>query len=142
MTDTTTVRSFVATEPRHLVTAEGLPITSFRLAATRRRFDKGRQAWEDAGTNWYTVSAFRRLAFSAAACIAKGDPVLVAGRLSIREWTGEPSGITAEIEAESIGHDLAWGQSVFTRALAETPLEPRPAVPDDSPGPGIVRCEI
>ncbi|MCU1509507.1 MAG: single-stranded DNA-binding protein [Glaciihabitans sp.] len=34
-----TITGLVATQPRHIVTSEGLPITSFRLASTQRRFD-------------------------------------------------------------------------------------------------------
>jgi single-strand DNA-binding protein len=116
MSDTVAVRGFVATEPRHLVTEGGLPVTSFRLVTTRRRYNRQAATWEDGGSNWYTVSAFRRLALSAAECIAKGDPVLVSGRLCLREWTGEKQGMTVEIEADSIGHDLTWGRSAFTRS--------------------------
>lgn len=116
MSDTVAVRGFVATDPRHLVTEGGLPITSFRLVTTHRRYNRQASSWEDGGSNWYTVSAFRRLAVSAADCIAKGDPVLVSGRLCLREWTGDKQGMTVEIEAESIGHDLTWGRSQFTRA--------------------------
>jgi single-strand DNA-binding protein len=108
MTDTVAVRGVVATEPRHLVTEAGLPITSFRLVTRRRRYDREKRVWEDADGNWYTVSAFRRLALGAAGALAKGDRVIVAGRLCIREWEGEQRGATAEIEAEGIGHDLAW----------------------------------
>ena len=36
-----TVTGLVATTPRHLVTADNLPITSFRLASSQRRFDRG-----------------------------------------------------------------------------------------------------
>ena len=41
MIDTLAVSGIVATTPRHIVTSEGLAITSFRLASTQRRFDKG-----------------------------------------------------------------------------------------------------
>lgn len=121
MSDTVAVRGFVATEPRHLVTEGGLPITSFRLVTTRRRYNRQAATWEDGGSNWYTVSAFRKLALSTADCIAKGDPVLVSGRLCVREWAGEKQGMTVEIEAESIGHDLALGRSAFTRSPAGVP---------------------
>ena len=67
--DTVAVRGFVATEPRHLVTEAGLPITSFRLVTTRRRYNRQTSAWEDGGHNWYTVSAFRKLALGAAGSI-------------------------------------------------------------------------
>ncbi len=106
MTDTVAVRGTIATPPRHAVTEGGLPITSFRLVTRRRRYNREKQAWEEVDGNWYTVSAFRRLAVSAAEDLAKGDRVLVAGRLCIREWEGEPRGVTAEIEAEGIGRDV------------------------------------
>ncbi|MGO4535508.1 single-stranded DNA-binding protein [Leifsonia sp. 2MCAF36] len=133
MSETVAVRGFVVTEPRHLVTEGGLPITSFRLVTTRRRYNRQASAWEDGGSNWYTVSAFRRLALSAAECIAKGDPVLVSGRLCLREWVGEKQGMTVEIEAESIGHDLTWGRSQFTRAVAPGAAEDVATPPDGIP---------
>jgi single-strand DNA-binding protein len=123
MSDTITLLGFVATVPRHIVTAEGLPITSFRLASTQRRYDRRAAEWVDGETNWYTVTGFRQLAVHSAASIAKGDRVLVSGRLRIRDWSsGERSGTTIEVEAEAIGHDLAWGTAAFTRAAASTVL--------------------
>jgi single-strand DNA-binding protein len=123
MSDTITLLGFVATVPRHIVTAEGLPITSFRLASTQRRFDRRVAEWVDGETNWYTVTGFRQLAVHSAASIAKGDRVLVTGRLRIRDWSsGDRSGTTIEVEAEAIGHDLAWGTAAFTRATASTVL--------------------
>lgn len=120
MTDTVAVRGTIATPPRHVVTEGGLPITSFRLVTRRRRYDREKQAWEEVDGNWYTVSAFRRLAVTAAEDLAKGDRVLVAGRLCIREWEGEQRGITAEIEAEGIGRDLAAGDR-GRRAVSQDP---------------------
>jgi single-strand DNA-binding protein len=121
MPDNITVTGLVATAPRHLVTSEGLPITSFRLASTQRRFDRAQNSWADGETNWYTVTAFRQLAMNAAGSIQKGDRVLVTGRLRIRDWTsGEKAGTTIDIEAEAVGHDLLWGNSVFTRTIANS----------------------
>jgi single-strand DNA-binding protein len=123
MSDTITVTGFVATVPRHLVTGEGLPITSFRLASTQRRYDRRSGEWVDGETNWYTVTGFRQLAVHAAASVSKGDRVLVTGRLRIRDWSsGDRSGTTVEVEAEGLGHDLAWGTTVFTRAAASAVL--------------------
>lgn len=118
MTDTITLTGLVATVPRSLTTAEGLPITSFRLASTQRRFDRAKQSWVDGETNWYTVTTFRRLAANAALSIAKGQRVVVTGRLRLRDWeTAEKKGLTVEIDAEALGHDLMWGTSSFTRNL-------------------------
>ena len=62
MTENMTVTGLVATTPRHLVTSEGVQITSFRLASVQRRFDTEQQIWVDGDTNWFTVAAFRDLA--------------------------------------------------------------------------------
>jgi len=116
MTDIITVTGLVATTPRFLRTEEGLNICSFRLASSQRRYDRPTQRWVEGNTNWYTVSAFRSLASNAADSIVKGDRVIVSGRLHIRDWEHiQSSGTTVEIEAETIGHDLSWGSSVFTR---------------------------
>lgn len=120
MTDTITVTGVVGSDPRVHVTAQGLTITSFRLASTRRYFDRSKGAWEDGETNWYTVSGFRQLAHNAATSVHRGDRVVVHGRLRLRAWeNGEKSGTAIEIEADSIGHDLAWGTTVLTRVRRE-----------------------
>lgn len=119
MHDAITISGLVATPPRHLVTSEGLPITSFRLASTQRRYDRSQEKWIDAETNWYTVTAFRQLALNSNASIDKGQRVLVTGRLKMRDWVkGERAGTTIEVEADSIGHDLAWGTAAFTRSVS------------------------
>lgn len=119
MTDTLTLTGLVATPPRHLVTGEGLPITSFRLASTQRRYDRGASKWIDGETNWYTVTCFRQLATNAVASIDKGQRIVVTGKLRVRDWqSGDRAGTTVEIDAEALGHDLAWGSSVFTRSVA------------------------
>lgn len=116
MTDLVTVTGFVGNDPRHNVTDAGLAITNFRLASTRRYFDRARGEWADGETNWYSVAAFRQLAVNAAASVSKGDRVVVHGRLRVRPWeTGEKSGTAVEIDAEAIGHDLSWGRTDVTR---------------------------
>lgn len=116
MTDLVTVTGFVGNDPRHNVTDAGLAITSFRLASTRRYFDRAKGEWADGETNWYSVAAFRQLAVNAAASVSKGDRVVVHGRLRVRPWeTGEKSGTAIEIDADAIGHDLSWGRTEVTR---------------------------
>ena len=118
MTDTITLTGLVATQPRHIVTSEGLAITSFRLASNQRRFDRGQNAWVDGDTNWYTITAFRQLGVHAASSIEKGQRVIVTGRVRIRDWeSGEKNGTSIEIDAEAIGHDLSWGRATFTRSV-------------------------
>ena len=116
MSENFTVSGLVATTPRHLVTQEGLPITSFRLAASNRRYDRSKKAWVDGETNWFTITSFRQLAINSASSISKGDRVVATGRLKVRDWdNGERTGTSVEIEANSLGPDLSWGTAEFTR---------------------------
>ncbi len=116
MSDIISVTGTIATEPRHVVTNAGVRITSFRLASSQRRYDRAESKWVEAPTNWYTVSAFSALAVNAAASLRKGERIVARGRLQVRDWENENrSGTTVEVVAESIGHDLLWGTTAFTR---------------------------
>jgi single-strand DNA-binding protein len=54
------------------------------------------------------VNCWRRLGENVRACVAKGDPVVVRGKLSVREYEAEGVRRTStEIEARSVGLDLA-----------------------------------
>lgn len=124
MTDIITVTGVVGTDPKHHVTNGGLAITTFRLASTRRVFDREKATWEDGETNWYTVSAFRQLATNASLSIRKGERLIIRGRLRLRAWeTGERSGTAVEIEADSIGHDLAWCVSTYAKVRSMRPAD-------------------
>lgn len=156
MSDSITVTGLVATAPKHIVTSEGLPITSFRLAAPQRRFDRQSQQWVDGDTNWYTVTAFRRLAVHTVGSVFKGQRVLVTGRLRVREWQAdEKSGIAIEIDADALGHDLTFGTSAFTRApiataAPDTPesaaegaaVPEAPAAPEPEVAPGSASADL
>ncbi|PWC03988.1 single-stranded DNA-binding protein [Agromyces badenianii] len=124
MTDIITVTGVVGTDPRHTVLNGGLAITSFRLASTRRVFDRAKGTWEDGDTNWYTISAFRQLASNASLSIRKGERLIVHGRLRLRAWeTSEKSGTAVEIEADSIGHDLAWCVTSYAKVRSARPAD-------------------
>lgn len=124
MSELISVAGLVATTPRHLVTQDGLPITSFRLASSQRRFDRSQNKWIDGETNWFTVTGFRQLAINASTSVSKGDRIMVAGKLRVRDWdNGERAGTSVEIEAEAIGHDLSWGSAVFTRTVLVREVE-------------------
>ncbi|MEI6693960.1 MAG: single-stranded DNA-binding protein [Actinomycetes bacterium] len=98
-------------------TPNGIEYSTFRLATTTRRFDRGVGQWIDGDTSYVRITCWRKLARHVAESITKGDPVIVAGALKVREWANEDRrGISVEVDATSVGHDLARGVSAFTRA--------------------------
>lgn len=141
--DTITITGNVATPPELKRTSTGVAITTFRVASAQRRYDREVGAWVDAGTNWYTVSVFRTLADHAYRSLQKGDRVILAGRLRLREWdNGTRRGTAIEIDADAIGHDLLWGTTTFVKTSQATPSDPgrgwSPAVGEDAwAAPGV-----
>jgi single-strand DNA-binding protein len=123
-----TVVGNVATEPETTVTATGLAVTRFRLATTARRFDSERGAWTDGPTSFYTVRAWRNLAGNVKESVGLGEPLVVHGRLRVRE--DEKDGrkyVAAEIEAAAVGHDLSRGVARFARASSAAGARPEAA---------------
>jgi single-strand DNA-binding protein len=134
MNDTITIRGIVATEPRNLVTQAGFEITSLRLASPSRRWDRTTSSWTNGETNWFTVTAFRSLAKNVKKSVNKGDRVIVCGRLRVRNWErSDRSGTSVDIDADTVGHDLAWGQATWMKLPRGTA--------DDSAGPGETPTE-
>jgi single-strand DNA-binding protein len=118
-----TVVGNVATEPESQVTATGVQLTRFRLATATRRFDPDRGAWTDGPTSFYTVRAWRTLAGNVKESVGLGQPLVVQGRLRIRD--DEKDGrryLSAEIEAVAVGHDLTRGVARFSRTGQPAPV--------------------
>ncbi|PRB41891.1 single-stranded DNA-binding protein [Arthrobacter sp. MYb23] len=134
MNDMISVRGFVASEVKSSTTTRGTATASFRLGTTERRYDRATSTWVDGNTNWYTVQSFRFLAGHVGCSIKKGQRVLVMGRLRLRQWEHEGRVYhVAEIDAESVGHDLMWGSANFTR-MNGTSAPADSAPPVEAPG--------
>jgi single-strand DNA-binding protein len=118
-----TVSGVVASDPRAMVLDNSVRITSFRLASTPRRRDRAGQ-WVDGDTTWLNVTCWRNLAANAAASIHKRDRVVVHGRLRVRSYTTAEGveRLAVEVEADAVGHDLAFGTSEFARVRRAEPV--------------------
>ncbi|NUT71064.1 single-stranded DNA-binding protein [Pseudarthrobacter sp. C4D7] len=135
MSETITIRGFVATEITSSTTPGGVATASFRLGSTTRRFDRESKTWGDGHTNWFTVQGYRNLAGTLGCSIRKGQPVIVVGKLKIRSWEKEGRVYHSTIiDADAVGHDLSFGSANFIRtasrpalSLVETPQSPEDA---------------
>ena len=123
MNDSTiTVRGWLGADV-DLRTAGEVPVASFRLACTPRKFNPRTETWSDSGTQWYTVTCWRGLGETVAGSLRRGDPVVVHGRLELRRYVNSNNvEVEAlEIEATAVGHDLSRGTSRFTRTQKQQP---------------------
>lgn len=128
MKDHITIVGNVAADPDFRRLPDGTPVVSMRVASTDRRYDAKAGAWVDGITSWYRVSVFRTLGEHVAASVCKGQRVVVHGVLAIKRWeAGEKSGTDAEIDALAVGHDLAFGTTVFSGAARAREDAPAPA---------------
>lgn len=83
-------------------------LVTFRVASSERRWDKASESWVDGDRFTASVNCWRRLAQGAQSSLVKGDPVVVTGRLSVREY--ETEGVRrymTEIAATAVGPDLS-----------------------------------
>ena len=73
-----TVTGFVAGDPT-LGGTESFRVLTFRMGSTRSRLNPTTRQWEDYGTAWVGVKAFRALAVNAASSVRRGDRIIVVG---------------------------------------------------------------
>jgi single-strand DNA-binding protein len=113
-----TLRGFVTAEPKFRQTVQtATPVTEIRVGSTPRRLNRETGEWQEAPTSYYTVKCWRRLAINAVSSLHKGDMVVVRGRFYMNSWVDSQQRprATLEIEADSVGHDLAYGWSHYMR---------------------------
>jgi single-strand DNA-binding protein len=127
-----TVQGRLVADPVVKQARDGAARTTFRVAQSERhpvRSDPGQ--WADSDPSYYDVSVFRAFGTNAARSLRKGHPVVVHGKLRARGFQRDDGsfGTAVEIEAYSLGHDLRWGCTQFTRNgdLAPTLPEARGA---------------
>jgi single-strand DNA-binding protein len=115
------VVGFVATQPRAGYTKGGSRSVSMRLGWTPRSFDRETSEWSDQPSSFVTVQCYRKVAEHAAVCLRRGDPIVVRGTLRVREYVDQNGQrrSSVEVHADSIGHDLSRGITMFSRPPAQ-----------------------
>ena len=151
-----TVMGNLVGDPQGRSTKVGKPFASFRVASTTRRWDAETRGFVDGSTNFMNVVGFNALGGNIMGSLRKGDPVVVYGRLRVNQWVnGDGVNMTSvEVDAYSVGHDLARGQSSFSKPeriqydandrLADPNIQASldAREPDDSPGDGLPDEEV
>jgi single-strand DNA-binding protein len=119
----TVVGNLVA-EPRFTITKDGHAVSSFRVAATSRRFDRSTAEWRDGDTLFANVTCWRGLAENVMASLKKGSSVIVYGRLSVRPYETKDGDKrqSVDIDAMAIGPELGRVVTVVKRAERGVPL--------------------
>ncbi len=122
--NTFTLRGFVTAEPKFWQpTPTHTPVTEIRVGSTPRRVNRTTGEWENGDTSYYTVKCWRRLAVNVKGSLRKGDMVLVRGKIVTRTWVDDQQRTRTQmqVEADSVGHDLAYGWSHFNRGAQTSP---------------------
>lgn len=112
----------VATRVDYKEAAAGA-VARFRFAVTARRWDREKEEWADGATSFYTVWARRMLASNLAGSVSVGEPLVVHGRLKVRDEEQQDGTrrFSADIDALAVGHDLSRGTSAFRRVVRKEP---------------------
>jgi single-strand DNA-binding protein len=118
-----TISGNVVDEPKlRKTTTNGVTVLTFRVASTSRRRDAETGQWGDRDTLFVNVTCWRSLATNVGQSLYKGQPVVVHGRFYSRQYTkDEVTRVSYEVDAISVGHDLARGVSQFTKVTNDMP---------------------
>lgn len=109
-------------DPEKRVTQSGVSVCSFTIACERDTKDKA--------VDFLDCTAFRQTADFIAQHFAKGNAILVNGRLQIREWTDKENNKRRNAE---IAVDRAW----FCESKRKADDDERPPMPTDADAPPV-----
>jgi single-strand DNA-binding protein len=86
----------VGTDPEMRFTPNGNPVTSFRVATSR--FFTNPEGERKQETEWFTVTAWNKLAESCNQYLTKGKRAYIEGRLRTRIWEGQDGQKRTQVE--------------------------------------------
>lgn len=108
-----TIDGRLAAEPELRFSQAGKAIARLRVVASDRRKNDNTGEWEDSDTLWLDVTCFDKLAENVCESVAKGDLLLVSGRLRTEEWNDRDSGAKRSkitLLADAVGASLQFRQ--------------------------------
>lgn len=122
----------LGTDPEMRYTPSGTPVTSFRMACSRRRTTQEGEQREE--TDWFTVVSWNKLAEIVDQYVKKGQRVYIEGRLQTRQWedqNGQRRNTTEIVASDMIM--LESRRQSEQRASGEGDNEMEDMNPDDLP---------
>ena len=110
-----TITGNLTRAPELRFTTSGTATCSFGVAQNRRYMQNNE--WVDAPTNFFSGSVWGKYGENVAAAVAKGDRVVVKGRLDFRKYTNR-DGVevaTHDIVADEVAPSLKYATAAITR---------------------------
>lgn len=108
-----TIDGRLAAEPELRFGQTGTAVCRLRVVTSDRRKNDTTGEWVDGDSLWLDVTAFGKLAENVVESVAKGDLLLVSGRLKTDEWTDRDSGAKRQkivLIADAVGVSLQFRQ--------------------------------
>ena len=136
MTNAVTIAGNLTRNPELRFTPTGQATASFGVAVNRRW--QNRQGQGEEATSFFDVVAWGSLAENVAQSLAKGDRVLVAGRLDQRAWESSDGDKRSKVEitATEIAPSLRWASATIAKNERRSPQTvPAGAGPDEGEDP-------
>lgn len=106
--------------------SDGRPFTVVAIAVNDSRWDQERQHRVQTGVTYYDIVCAGTLGANVLQSVGVGMPVVAHGRFTVHEWeTDTARGARPQVRADSLGVDLSWGTTTYTRGSRSYPqLEP------------------
>jgi single-strand DNA-binding protein len=114
--NTVTLVGNITRDPELRYTSGGAANVTFGLAVNRRWQNRQTQEWEER-VSFFNIVCWREMAENVAESLAKGQRVVVTGRLEQRSWETENGDkrSVVEVNADEVGPSLRWATAQVTR---------------------------
>lgn len=121
-------------DPELRYVSSGTPVCSFTLASTPRRQNQATQTWEDGETMFVRCDVWKQMGENVAESLAKGNRVLVTGRMSVRSYEHEGQQRTSiNLAVDEIGPSLRYALARPEKTTTGQSMSQR----SSSPGAGF-----
>lgn len=127
-----TIIGNLTADPDLRFTPNGAAVVNFTVASTPRTFDRQRNEFVEGQTLFLRCSAWKDLAENIASSLAKGQRVIVTGRVVQRDWEDREGNQRSQVEmqVDEAGPSLRWATASVQRTErnggARQPQQQRP----------------